>query len=746
MQNTRLRGKNQAIFSEKNKAQVSIVSAYFNAAAFEFLAKFSDKIAHFELIVGKDAPSASQNELLFYLKNDEIEIKDYESQLNAYATARGAANFIREFGKVFKLKEGENGGIFAPNEIKSAQNSQILLQNSQNSAQALPQHSQNQSSAQNSLNLDKNSQNPLNLRQNSQNLAQNSKPNLLNFAQNSATKKQRLLHAKLYLLRGANKAPNHAIIGSSNFTASGLGLYESGANIELNLLCDSKSDIRECAEFFNRLKTQCEDATNEVIANIDTAAFYRAPRDIVLKVNEHYDDLKDAKEAAKLGRMAKLFGLYAFQKRAVNEIYKRLQKYSVAMLADPVGAGKTLSALAVAGEFNSVAIIVPPRLKAQWESYFDGENLSPNSQRALHELYTKIRILSYHEAQSQNDITKNFLPFAELIIIDESHNFRNKSKEYQKLQDNLTKHRQENKAKLLLLTATPINNGYMDLASQLGLIQDSLYIGGKNININLTCRVMCDEKGLSEDYIALTHSIFARSAEEVAGFLKAEGVKMPATKIYPHAISSVPEFHTKKFDFTRLYKLLGISDNEKSKAAISFCIYDPYEYLPKSVQIQYESKLKNLGEYATPVGFLRMSLMKGLESSVEAFLSTIKHIISYYEKALNTIDSGSLFYENDNDESDDKAHLPYRYKELKDSGLLPELNDEFYEHLRKDLAKLQEIKTLFDYYKQADLKSASLLLENANKANFASNFAPTSIAKSEKFTKLLSIIRGENFC
>ena len=591
MQNTRLRGKNQAIFNAQNKAQVSIISAYFNAAAFEFLAKFSDKIAHFELIVGKDAPSESQNELLFYLKNDEIEIKDYETQLNAYATARTAANFIREFGKVFKLKDTQN---------------------------------------------------------------------------------QILLHSKLYLLRAQNYAPHYAIVGSSNFTVSGLGLYES-ANLELNLLCKNSDDISDCTDFFERLKSEkCEDATDEVIANIDTEAFYRAPSEIIIKIYQDYNkDFENVKEPEKISKAGELFRLFDFQKQAASELYKRLESYGVAMLADPVGAGKTLSALAVSSGYKRVAIIVPKRLKAQWESYFVGANLNEFEREFLQNLIGKTLILSYHEAQNPSDLQRQFLGFAELIIIDESHNFRNggnfkstlqSSKNSEKSQNRYDKMRQNlnPEAKLLLLSATPINNYYEDLAHQIGLLQNKILMGGEFIDISQSCKkaTRLSKKGelLNKDYMTLTHSIVARSAEKIAKFLKDLGKDMPKPNIAQFALSSVPsEF---EFDFDALCKILGLNDesaakmsskkafdkpsdwaferaSKRQKDIIKFCIYDPFDYLPKNLQEALQDKrLANLQGYDTPVGFICMKLIKALESSVEAFLGILSTIKSYYENAL----------------------------------------------------------------------------------------------------------------
>ena len=136
-------------------------------------------------------------------------------------------------------------------------------------------------------------------------------------------------------------------MGSSNFTASGLGLHKS-ANLELNLLCKIIDDVNDCVDYFDEIKAKCDDATDEIISNIDTAAFYRSPSEIILKISQDYEkDFENVKESEKISKASELFRLFDFQKQAAKELYKRFESYGVAMLADPVGAGKTLSALAV---------------------------------------------------------------------------------------------------------------------------------------------------------------------------------------------------------------------------------------------------------------------------------------------------------------------------------------------------------------------------------------------------------------
>ncbi|WP_369699063.1 DEAD/DEAH box helicase family protein, partial [uncultured Helicobacter sp.] len=109
---------------------------------------------------------------------------------------------------------------------------------------------------------------------------------------------------------------------------------------------------------------------------------------------------------------------------AALELLSRLKRYALALLASPVGSGKTLTALAVASVYNNVIIISPKNLTTQWASYFNVNEQSPYYD-FINDMGFRVRILSYYEAQNPKDQDKIALKSAQLIIIDESHNFRN---------------------------------------------------------------------------------------------------------------------------------------------------------------------------------------------------------------------------------------------------------------------------------------------------------------------------------
>lgn len=99
-----------------------------------------------------------------------------------------------------------------------------------------------------------------------------------------------LIHSKMYFLHDSTnpKIEQNVIIGSSNLTASGLGLYGDSSNKELNLLCDSKETTKECKIYFDALLSQCKDSTNEVLESLQTSYFYHSPKDILDKIAPYF--------------------------------------------------------------------------------------------------------------------------------------------------------------------------------------------------------------------------------------------------------------------------------------------------------------------------------------------------------------------------------------------------------------------------------------------------------------------------
>ena len=294
--------------------------------------------------------------------------------------------------------------------------------------------------------------------------------------------------------------------------------------------------------------------------------FYHSPKEVISKLAPYLKDETQSlsqNEQKDLDKGAKAYNLYDFQKFATEELLKRLKTYGVALLADPVGSGKTLSALAVASMYKRIAIITPPKLKAQWESYKDSDNEFILNQNL--EFYT------YDEATRKTH-KQSFLKNADLVIVDESHHFRNPNKRYSNLKEKLG-----SESHLLLLSATPINNNYLDLAYQLTLNKSSLIINDQELKPIEICKQADklanenEESILNTDYYKLCNLIFSRSAKEIVSYLKAIGKSLPAKNIQIKNFSSIPSHID--FNINRLLDILGVNDTKDStKDSIKFCI------------------------------------------------------------------------------------------------------------------------------------------------------------------------------
>ena len=265
------------------------------------------------------------------------------------------------------------------------------------------------------------------------------------------------LHAKLYLCFRAD--PNNPItgfLGSSNLTLSGLS--KQG---ELNVdVLDHDATEKLAAWFNDRWADKwCIEITKELIQILDESwARVEAlpPHHIYLKIAWHLS--RDARDGIREFRLPSdvAADLQAFQIKAVQLACRHLNKRGGVLVGDVVGLGKTRIASAIARVMGDdhlleTLILCPKNLVPMWEDY------------ARHFKFRAHRVLSH--SRVRRDLTDEF-PRYRLVIIDESHNFRNREgATYQAIRQYLEK----NDSKVVLLTATPYNKTYLDLASQLRL-------------------------------------------------------------------------------------------------------------------------------------------------------------------------------------------------------------------------------------------------------------------------------------
>ena len=235
-------------------------------------------------------------------------------------------------------------------------------------------------------------------------------------------------------------------------------------------------------------KKKLEDVTDVVIENIINAYNENSPEFIYYMTlyhvfSEFLDDISqdDLPNEATGFKQSKIWSLlYDFQKDAVLAIINKLEKYNGCILADSVGLGKTFTALAVIKYYEnrnkSVLVLCPKKLAENWNTYKDNYVNNPIAEDRLNYAVLFHTDLSRDHGMS-NGIDLDRLNWGnyDVVVIDESHNFRNgigthantKENRYVKLMEKII--RSGVKTKVLMLSATPVNNRFLDLKNQLAL-------------------------------------------------------------------------------------------------------------------------------------------------------------------------------------------------------------------------------------------------------------------------------------
>lgn len=272
------------------------------------------------------------------------------------------------------------------------------------------------------------------------------------------------LHAKLYLLfRPDPVNPSVGFLGSSNLTFAGLS--NQG---ELNVDVMDHDACQKLAKWFeDRWNDRwCLDISDELVAIIqDSWAREETPPPYHIYLKMAYHLSQEARAGLTEFRIPRDFGqkLFDFQVAAVKIAAHHLNKRDGVLIGDVVGLGKTLMATAVARIFEDdhdleTLIICPKNLVSMWEDYRQQYRL-------------RAKVLSISRVIRELPELRRY----RLVLIDESHNLRNRAgKRYRAIQEYI----RENESKVILLTATPYNKTYLDLANQLRLfIPDELDLG-----------------------------------------------------------------------------------------------------------------------------------------------------------------------------------------------------------------------------------------------------------------------------
>ena len=312
-------------------------------------------------------------------------------------------------------------------------------------------------------------------------------------------------HAKSYTFEDkSDPAHDYGIVGSSNLTEAGLGIKES-SNVELNLVETGRENaaVKDLKRWFENQwntvasakitipiengKTLEKDAKTYLIEQIEQIFKAYTPEEIYQKILfeffradiEMNDSIEYRREMEFLQKSKIWNTLFKFQQSGVVSLVKLLTRYGGAIMADAVGLGKTFSALGVIKYFQNngyhTLILCPKKLRNNWTRYQVNANSRFEDDRfsyvvRCHTDLQDNRIDNYDDYVTEEAITSHEKL---LVVVDESHNLRNhKSSRYQKLLDEIIRKSasKEHTVKVLLLSATPINTGLIDIRNQFKLI------------------------------------------------------------------------------------------------------------------------------------------------------------------------------------------------------------------------------------------------------------------------------------
>ena len=307
------------------------------------------------------------------------------------------------------------------------------------------------------------------------------------------------LHGKMYHVAKPGGAAA-ALVGSSNFTRRGLGLGRT-PNIELNLEVRSPSDREPLFEWFNDLwrnERITRDAKQKVLDELDRLGRDYSPEFVYYKTLYHVlgDRLDRESAGRELAGGVHLYDsriwsqLYPFQQHGVISAINRLEKHNGCIIADSVGLGKTFTALGVIKYFEArnkdVLVLCPSRLKENWLRYPVSARRASNPFIADRFDYTVLA----HTDLSRTSGKAGIVDLADfpwsafgLIVIDESHNFRNEGRDRKDEEGNLVSRsryrrlleeviKQGVPTKVLMLSATPVNTSLRDLRNQIYLMTE----------------------------------------------------------------------------------------------------------------------------------------------------------------------------------------------------------------------------------------------------------------------------------
>jgi SNF2 family DNA or RNA helicase len=492
-----------------------------------------------------------------------------------------------------------------------------------------------------------------------------------------------------------NPEDNVSINGTVDFTSDGLGITPSN-RLDSNMCLYGKDYTIGFLQAFNELwenTAAVQDVKDKVLEQMRILYKENTPEFVYFVTlynifNNYLDELtEDNIVKSRTGFKDTLIWnkLYKFQKDGVMGAIDKIEKYNGCIIADSVGLGKTFTALAVMKYYelrnDRVLVIVPKKLRENWTIYTmnDKRNIFSGDRFNYDVLnHTDLNRTSGYSGEI-NLATLNWSNY-DLVVIDESHNFRNnppvkgRITRYERLMNDIIK--SGVKTKVLMLSATPVNNRMNDIKNQIAFITEGRNDAFASVgldNLELILRKaqtvfnkwseLPDQQRTTEafvnmmelDYFKLLDTVtIARSRKHIEKYYNLDEIGKFPTRMTPENRYAVIDTEGEFPPIEEINKLIK---------KLTLAVYSPLTYVLPEKRVAYEKKydmvvgsnnsvFRQIDREQSLVGLMRVGILKRLESSINSFALTVENILNKIDRTIEAIEQRQLDYDAEMDISE----------------------------------------------------------------------------------------------
>lgn len=472
------------------------------------------------------------------------------------------------------------------------------------------------------------------------------------------------------------------IVGGVPFSSPSLG-FSNSKNFYINNVIDNVQTNNQLLKNFENIwsnKTLLMDVKNEILSHLEKLYKENSPEFIYfVTLYNIFKDFLEGNRDFRILQQSMGFEntliwkkLYSFQRDAVIGAINKIETYGGCIIADSVGLGKTFEALAIIKYYelrnHRVLVLAPKKLRENWSIYRlnDKRNIFA-ADRFSYDLLNHTDLS--REKGYSGDINLEHINWGnyDLVVIDESHNFRNNEARndrvtrYQRLMNDIIK--SGVKTKVLMLSATPVNNKLDDLKNQIAFITEgndsALAKTAKIKSISHTIRMAqtqynkwskLEEKErtterlldmLNWDYFTLLDALtIARSRKHIEKYYNTKEIGT-----FPNRLSPI----NKKEPIDNLNEFPSMEKINNEILRLRLAVYSPTHYILPHMRETYSAKydtkiangrvFKQTDRESSLVYLMKSNLLKRLESSIQAFRLTLESILSNIEAHLEKIDN-----------------------------------------------------------------------------------------------------------